>query len=181
MAVGCCVSLVFGALPLVEVSCRSRVSKTYNMVASVEVTMYRDGPTGAAVDVIEHAAEGIGESACQFYGKVGSDCAHAFRVAAAAEHVSYDRCISALAPSGRSTAAGEFELLRSGSHLFGVSEISDGWLESDLRRASMDLRVCVSAQSHLQVIGAMTSSRSDLPAARHALSTQAVIVSTADV
>ena len=83
---------------------------------------------GAAVDVIEHAAEGIGESACQFYGKVGSDCAHAFRVAAAAEHVSYDMCFSALTPSGRSTAAGEFELLGGGGHLLGVLEFSDGWL-----------------------------------------------------
>ena len=38
MAVGCCVSLLFGALPLVEVSCRTRDFKTLNMVASMEVT-----------------------------------------------------------------------------------------------------------------------------------------------
>ena len=94
--------------------------------------MDRDEPTGAAVDVIEHAADGIGESACQFCGKVGSDCAHAFRVAAAAEHVSYDMCFSTLTSSGRSTAAGEFELLGGGNHLLGVSEFSDGWLESGL-------------------------------------------------
>ena len=63
--------MVFGALSLVEVSCRSRVSKTYNMVADVEVTMDREEPTGAAVDFIEHAVgKGSGESACQFYGKV---------------------------------------------------------------------------------------------------------------
>ena len=143
--------------------------------------MYRDGPTGAAVDVIEHAAEGIGESACQFYGKVGSDCAHVFRVAAAAERVSYDMCFSALTPSGRSTAAGEFELLGGGGHLLGVLEFSDGWLESDVRRASMALRVCVAAPSHSQEIGALVTLRSGLHAARHALSTQAVIGSTADV
>jgi hypothetical protein len=58
------------------------------MVASVEVTMDRDEPTGAAVDFIEHAVgKGSGESACQFYGKVGNDYAHAFRVAAAARQI----------------------------------------------------------------------------------------------
>ena len=82
MSVGYCVSLVFGALPLVEVSCRTRDCKILNMVADVEITIDHDEPTGAAV-----VGKGLGESACQFYGKVGSDCAHVFRVAAAAERV----------------------------------------------------------------------------------------------
>jgi hypothetical protein len=129
--------------------------------------MDRDEPTGAAVDFIEHAVgKGSGESACQFYGKVGNDYAHAFRVAAAARHVSYDMCVSALTPSGRSTAAGEFELLGGGNHLLGVSEFLDGWLESDFRRASPALRVCVGSESQFEAIDDMAPLRSDQPAAR---------------
>ena len=44
MAVGCCVSLVFGALPLVEVSCRTRDSKTLYMFGHNECVLQKHHP-----------------------------------------------------------------------------------------------------------------------------------------